>query len=162
MFGLKGRRSPQNLGCFQMILFQSGTTIANTNFRHHDFEVIGQRLVIFYYIAMITGWRIWCGDLFLQNVPATICINNASWPLAVFESPIIHSVCSPKFAEVIALENMQPSWEPLKTIASAKLGEGGRGANRVYCGKFEKTEPFKPLVPVYVEVGHPRKMRSPA
>ena len=97
--------------------------------------------------------------MFLQNVPATICINNASWPLAVFESPIIHSVCSPKFAEVIALENMQPSWERLKTIASAKLGEGGRGANRVYCGEFEKTEPFKPLVPDYVEAGHPRKVR---
>ena len=88
-------------------------------------------------------------DLFLQNVPATI------WPLTVFESPIIHSVCSLKFAEVIALENMRPSWEHWKTIASAKLGEGGRGANRVYCGEFGKTEPFKPLVPVYLEVGHP-------
>ena len=68
-------------------------------------------------------------DVFLQNVPATICINNASWPLTVFESPIIHSVCSPKFSEVTALENMQPSWEHLKTIASAKLGKraGGRG-----------------------------------
>ena len=45
--GLRGEGHLKSLGCFQMILFQSGTTIANTNSRHHDFEVIGQRLVIF-------------------------------------------------------------------------------------------------------------------
>ena len=46
-WSLEGESHLKILGCFQMILFQSGTTIANTNFRHHDFEVIGQRLVIF-------------------------------------------------------------------------------------------------------------------
>ena len=45
--GLKGEGHRKILGCFQMILFQSGTTIANTTSRHHNFEVIGQRLVIF-------------------------------------------------------------------------------------------------------------------
>ena len=45
--GLKGEGHRKMLDCFQMILFQSGTTIANTTSRHHNFEVIGQRLVIF-------------------------------------------------------------------------------------------------------------------
>ena len=67
-----------------------------------------------------------------------MCINNASWPLTVFESPIIHSVCSPKFAEVIALENMQPSREHWKTIASAKLGEAGRGETECIVGNSKK------------------------
>ena len=46
-WSLKGEGHLKILGCFQMILFQSGMTIANTNFRHHVFEVIGQRLAIF-------------------------------------------------------------------------------------------------------------------
>jgi len=41
---------------------------------------------------------------------------------------------------------MQPSWEHLKTIASAKLGEGGGGQTECIVGNSKKTEPFKPLV----------------
>ena len=46
-WSLEGEGHLKILGCFQMILFQSGTTNANTTSRHHNFEVIGQRLVIF-------------------------------------------------------------------------------------------------------------------
>ena len=46
-WSLKGEGHLKIFGCFQMILFQSGTTIANTTSRHYNFVVMGQRLVIF-------------------------------------------------------------------------------------------------------------------
>lgn len=153
MFGLKGRRSPQNLGCFQMILFQSGTTIANTNSRHHDFEVIGQRLVIFITLQWLPVEEFDAGTcsyktfllLFvLIMLFATDCFWITNNTLCLFPQ-VCRSYCSWKYAALL---------EAFENNSFCKIGGRGTGGNRVYCGEFEKTEPFKPLVPVYVEVDH--------
>ena len=74
----------------------------------------------------------------LWNIPRITCIFSV---FSIFQLPIIHLVCPPKFCINYCFRNMQSSQENSKTIVYAKFG----GQTRCIMGNWKIENTHEPL-----------------